>query len=94
MISLWLITNTDKEYKQFVENRVAENRRNSPPEQWRYCSTAENPADIASRGIKSTELKESSLWLHGPDFLSTESSEQRPVQSTVVQAREELNLVF
>ena len=70
MISLWWITNTDKEYKQFVENRVAEIRRNSPPEQWRYCPTADNPADIASRGIRSIELKESSLWLHGPDFLS------------------------
>ena len=47
MISLWWITNTNKEYKQCVENRVAEIRRNSPPQQWRYCPTAENPADIA-----------------------------------------------
>ncbi|XP_068704703.1 uncharacterized protein [Montipora foliosa] len=90
MISLWWITNTDKEYKQFVENRVAEIRRNSRPEQWRYCPTADNLADIASRGIKSTELKESSLWLHGPDFLS-KSSEQWPVQPTVVQVREDLS---
>ena len=35
MISLWWIRNTDKEYKQFVENRVSEIRRNAPPEQWR-----------------------------------------------------------
>ena len=89
MISLWWITNTDKEYKQFVENRVSEIRRNSPPEQWRYCPTAENPADIASRGIKATELKECSLWLHGPEFL-TKDSEQWPVQPANVQAREEL----
>ena len=90
MISLWWITNTDKEYKQFVENRVAEIRRNSPPEQWRYCPTADNPADIASRGIRSIELKESSLWLLGPDFLS-KSGEQWPAQPTVVQAREEFS---
>ena len=37
MISLWWIINTDMEYKQFVENRVSEIRRNAPPEQWRYC---------------------------------------------------------
>ena len=70
MISQWWITNTDREYKQFVENPVAEIRRNSPPEQWRCFPTADNPADIASRGVRSIELKESSLWLHGPDFLS------------------------
>ncbi|XP_068723301.1 uncharacterized protein [Montipora capricornis] len=51
---------------------------------------SDNPADIASRGIKSTELKESSLWLHGPDFLS-KTSEQWPVQPTVAQAREDLS---
>ena len=90
MISLWWITNTDKEYKQSVENRVAEIRRNSPPEQWRYSPTADNPADIASRGIRSIELKESSPWLHGLDFPS-KSDEQWPVQPTVVQAREELS---
>uniref|UniRef100_A0A8R1I581 Reverse transcriptase domain-containing protein n=1 Tax=Caenorhabditis japonica TaxID=281687 RepID=A0A8R1I581_CAEJA len=28
-----------------------------------------NPADIASRGATLAELKESSLWQHGPDFL-------------------------
>ena len=89
MISLCWITNTDKENKQFVENRVTEIRRNSPPEQWRYCPTAENPADIASRGIKTTELKECKLWLHRPEFLSKDS-EYWPVQPASVQAREEL----
>ena len=32
MISLWWIINTDKEYEQFVENRVSEIRRNAPLE--------------------------------------------------------------
>ena len=69
---------------------MAEIRRNSQPEQWRYCPTADNPADIASRGIRSIKLKESSLWLHRPGFLS-KSGEQWPVQPPVVQAREELS---
>ncbi|XP_068692434.1 uncharacterized protein [Montipora foliosa] len=46
MISLWWITNTDKECKQFVENRAAEIRRNSRPEQCRYCPTVDNPQTI------------------------------------------------
>ena len=56
---------------------------------WRYCPTSENPGDIASRGIKATALKESSLWLHGPEFLSKESA-YWPVQPVNVQAKEEL----
>ena len=44
-------------------------RRNAQPEQGRYCPTSENPLDVVSRGIKATTLKESSLWLHGPDLL-------------------------
>ena len=89
MISLWWIRNTHKEYKQFVENRVSGIRRNAPPPQWNYCPSKENPADIASRGIKTAELKENSLWLHGPEFLSR-SDEHWPVQPEIVQAREDL----
>ena len=79
VIPLSWIRNNDKEYKQFVENRVNEIRRNAPPERWRYCPTSENPADIVSREIKATAPKESSLWLHGPEFLSKESANW-PVQ--------------
>ena len=89
MISLWWITNTNKEFKQPVENRVAEIRRNSPPQQWRYCPTTENTADKASRGIKASDLKGNSLWLHGPEFL-LKSSEHWPKQPENVQVREEL----
>ena len=91
VIPLSWIRNNDKEYKQFVENRVNEIRRNAPPEQWRYCPTSENPADIASRGIKATALKESSLWLHGPEFLSKESAYWL-VQPVNVQAKEDFEL--
>ena len=83
-----MVRNTDKEYKQFVEDRVSEIRRNAPPKQWRYCPTSGIPADIASRGIKATARKESSLWLHGPEFLSKESA-YWPVQPGKVQAKEE-----
>ena len=52
------------------------------------CPTSENPADIASRGIKATALKESTLWWHGPEFLSKENA-YWPVQPVNVQAKEE-----
>ncbi|XP_068757952.1 uncharacterized protein [Montipora capricornis] len=89
-VKFYDFTVVNHKHWQEVQAVCRESRRNSPPEQWRYFSKADNPADIASRGIKSTELKESSLWLHGPDSLS-KSSEQWPVQPTVVPVREELS---
>ena len=38
---------------------------------WRYCPTAENPADLLSRGTRTTTetLISSSLWNQGPKWL-------------------------
>uniref|UniRef100_A0A915P643 Integrase catalytic domain-containing protein n=1 Tax=Meloidogyne floridensis TaxID=298350 RepID=A0A915P643_9BILA len=41
-----------------------------------YVPTKENPADIASRGIKAEELINSELWLNGPPWLNTKLEEE------------------
>ncbi|XP_074651586.1 uncharacterized protein LOC141906242 [Tubulanus polymorphus] len=48
--------------------------RSSDVDKWRHVRSAENPADLASRGMT---LDESCLnrWLHGPEFLSKPKSE-------------------
>ena len=35
---------------------------------FRYISTTENPADMASRGTSTLELKDNRLWWHGPEW--------------------------
>ena len=53
------------EYKQFMANRVQ--KINSHKEvTWRYVPTAENPADLASRG---GHVEKADLWWHGPKWL-------------------------
>ena len=61
-VALWWINGTGN-YKQFVANRVAKIQAHSDV-QWRYIPTAENPADLGSRGGKLTQL-----WLNGPTWL-------------------------
>lgn len=36
---------------------------------WRHVGTAENPADLATRGLTPLELKGSNLWWDGPPWL-------------------------
>ena len=56
-----------KPLKKFVENRVKEIKEDKDIN-FRYISTTENPADMASRGTSTLELKENRLWWHGPEW--------------------------
>lgn len=59
----------NKEFQQLVQNRVIKIRKLVSPDKWNYCPTDLNPADIASRGSKATELADNRVWWTGPDFL-------------------------
>ena len=65
----WL--NSHKTLKQFITSRVQKITESFPPTMWNYCPTADNPADLLTRGISATALKESTLWRHGPAWLKT-----------------------
>ena len=69
MVALFWIRGTNHEWKQFVENRVNTIRSLVAPQHWRNCPGKENPADIPSRGMSASELADTSLWLHGPEWL-------------------------
>lgn len=64
----WIRASPEK-WKQFVRNRVATIQESIPPSNWNYVSTADNPADIISRGCDSVTLKKSSFWLNGPAWI-------------------------
>ena len=57
------------EWKQFVRTRVNEILSLTNKEQWKHCPGEMNPADLGSRGVLATQLKESVLWWEGPEFL-------------------------
>lgn len=70
----WLNSNPLK-WKTFVANRVSEIHALTDVEQWRYCPTEYNPADLVTRGISGKKLQESKLWWEGPDWLLKEKDE-------------------
>ncbi|KAJ8948312.1 hypothetical protein NQ318_020799 [Aromia moschata] len=50
-------------------NRVSEVQELTSKFQWRHVRSANNPSDLLSRGLGPSELKNNSLWWHGPQFL-------------------------
>ena len=71
-IVLGYLRNDSKRFKIFVANRVQEVQDISATAQWRHVPGHDNPADLASRGLNSDRLVNSSLWFHGPSFLHQE----------------------
>ena len=52
-----------------MEKQANEIRCLAPPDQWHYCASEENPADIPSRGADPKQLTNCELRLHGPKWL-------------------------
>ena len=68
-VVLQFVVNESRMFQTFVANRVSEIRDSTSPTQWRHVPGTQNPADICSRGLSASQLRESSLWWRGPDFL-------------------------
>ena len=58
----------------FVAHHISEIHNATDPNCWRYCPTLDNPADLLTRGINSTQLRSSTLWKHGPQWLPSYTS--------------------
>ncbi|XP_070141656.1 uncharacterized protein [Drosophila kikkawai] len=53
----------------FVANRVAKIEQRTNESKWGHVRSEDNPADLAIRGVPPQELKDSTLWWHGPAWL-------------------------
>ena len=53
----------------FVANRVSEINSLTEGARWGHVSSAQNPADLATRGATPTQLEDSDLWWYGPEWL-------------------------
>ena len=53
-----------------MQNCINTIRRLVPSDQWKHCAGDDNPADLPSRGMTSTDLVGSVLWRYGPSWLT------------------------
>ena len=73
-IALAWIKRPSSNWKVFVANRVQEIQQRVAPSQWRFCPGSQNPADLVTRGISASYLKNSKLWWNGPHWLQKPGS--------------------
>uniref|UniRef100_A0A0A9YD88 Pro-Pol polyprotein n=2 Tax=Lygus hesperus TaxID=30085 RepID=A0A0A9YD88_LYGHE len=65
----WLQAQPTK-WSTFVANRVSKIQAHSKSSDWKHVASADNPADLISRGMFADQLIESRLWFRGPHWLS------------------------
>lgn len=64
----WL-NSFSKRLKTYVANRVNQILEITQGRQWKHVRINENPADLASRGMKPSELLGNTFWWNGPEYL-------------------------
>lgn len=69
MIVLHWIKSSHKKYPTYVSHRLIEIVELTNPEFWYYTNTKQNPADLLSRGLLPSKLKNNSLWWNGPSWI-------------------------
>ena len=72
---LWWIRGYGRDFRPFIANRIGEIQMYSNPAQWQHVPTAENPADLCTRGATPLQLSESTLWWNGPVWLVQDTSQ-------------------
>ncbi|XP_071952433.1 uncharacterized protein [Antedon mediterranea] len=68
------LSNDETRFKTYVGNRVSAILSRTNKDQWRFLNSAENPADLASRGMTAEEMMTSEMWYCGPKFLTQNDS--------------------
>lgn len=67
-VVLGYISNRSKRFFRYVENRIDRINKSTRPEQWLHVKTKSNPADLATRNLRSENIL-NSMWILGPPQL-------------------------
>lgn len=91
-VVLGYINNQTRRFYVYVNNRVQRIKQSSLPDQWRYVSTEQNPADHDSRSVAAGNLA-STTWLCGPAFLlQPESNTPKEAPFELIDAESDVDI--
>nr|CAH7748491.1 unnamed protein product [Callosobruchus chinensis] len=62
-------------WKLFVSNRISKIQGSTDVSQWKHVASADNPADLVSRGISASQLPSCKIWWHGSVWLNKSEKE-------------------
>lgn len=68
-VSLYWCQSHASRWSVFVAHRVSQIQSLTENHTWRYVRSADNSADLVSRGLLGKEILKNDLWWHGPNFL-------------------------
>lgn len=88
-VLLW-INSDELRFKQFVAVRINEILETTTRAEWRYVPSKLNVADDATK-CNETEIKDSSRWFNGPEFLK-KSNDEWPKSAKIVPDEEQVLL--
>ena len=76
-------------YCIFSGHRIASTTILLPSQHWHHVPTEQNPADVASRGVSASELRNHELWWHGPPWLAADpiSLPHQPTEEVLAEGR-------
>jgi hypothetical protein len=87
-ITVYCWIQSNREFKQFVQNRIDEILKLTNAENWRHFAGKTNPADIGSRGCLPSELVSNNLWWNGPTWLK-QSSQSYPMSEKIEETEDQ-----
>lgn len=68
VVLAWLSCHPSR-WTTFIGNRTSQILSQMNNNQWAHVQSTHNPADVASRGLKPSELSYNDLWIQGPSWL-------------------------
>lgn len=81
VVLAWLRT-PSHQLTVFEANRVTTIQEKTSIGDWYHVKSAENPADVASRGLNPSEINDSVLWWNGPSWLRS-SVPEWPISKSI-----------
>ncbi|XP_063377545.1 uncharacterized protein LOC134664729 [Cydia fagiglandana] len=95
MVVLSWLQSQPSRWQLFVGNRVSDIIQLIDQDKWRHVPSADNPADLASRGVSSRDMADSDIWWTGPKWLRYQNIdfERTKIPSTDLEMRKTFHIL-